>query len=88
MLEVRSPTEYEEVRMPGANLIPPGALRPRLEEVPQDRRVVAFCKTSLCAYEASIILRYNGYGNVWVLDGGMGRLALRKANEQEIASYH
>jgi len=78
LLDARSPQEYEEVRMPGAELIPLGALRQRLDEVPKDRRVVAFCKTSLRAYEASIILRHSGHGNVWVLDGGMAAWPFEK----------
>ncbi len=71
LLDVRSPQEYEEVRIPGEKLIPLGALRGRLEEVPRDGRVVAFCKSSLRAYEAALILQHAGYEDVWVLDGGM-----------------
>ncbi len=78
LLDVRSPQEFEEVRMPGAVLIPLGALRQRLEEVPGDRRVVAFCKSSLRAYEASIILRHHGYDDVWVLDGGLSAWPFEK----------
>ena len=66
------------MRMPGAVLIPLGALRQRLEEVPEDRRVVAFCKSSLRAYEASIILRHHGYDDVWVLDGGLSAWPFEK----------
>lgn len=71
LLDLRSPQEFEEVRIPGANLIPLGALRGRLEEVPRDKKVIAFCKTSLRAYEAALILQSNGYNNIWVLDGGV-----------------
>ncbi len=71
LLDLRSPDEYEELRMPGSSLIPLGALRHRLDEVPRDRTVVAFCKSSLRAYEAWIILKHNGYNDIWVLDGGL-----------------
>lgn len=42
------------------------------------RRAVAFCKTSLRAYEAYIILEHRGYGNVWVLDGGLAAWPFEK----------
>ena len=71
LLDLRSPDEYEELRMPGSSLIPLGVLRHRLDEVPRDRTVVAFCKSSLRAYEAWIILKHNGYNDIWVLDGGL-----------------
>ena len=70
-LDVRSPGEYEQVRLPGATLIPLGALRSRLEEVPRDMPIVAFCKISLRGYEAALILRANGFEDVRVMDGGI-----------------
>ena len=70
-MDVRSPKEFEEVRIPGSTLVPLGALRGRLEDVPRDKKVVAFCKSSLRAYEASLILQHEGYEDVWVLDGGV-----------------
>lgn len=70
-LDVRSPAEYEEIRLPRATLIPLGALRTRLEEVPKDKPVVAFCKISLRGYEAALILKAAGYKDVKVMDGGI-----------------
>jgi len=70
-LDVRSPGEYEQVRLPGATLIPLGALRSRLDEVPRDKPVVAFCKISLRGYEAALILRACGFEDVRVMDGGI-----------------
>lgn len=83
LLDVRSPQEYDEVRIPGSTLIPLGALRGRLEEVPRDRRVIAFCKSSLRAYEASLILQHRGYNNVWVLDGGVAAWPFEKKTGRE-----
>ncbi len=71
LLDVRSPQEFEEVRIPGSTLVPLGALRDRLDDVPKDKKVVSFCKSSLRAYEAALILKHKGYNNVWVLDGGV-----------------
>jgi len=70
-LDARSPAEYEQVRLPGSTLIPLGALRGRLDEVPRDKPVVAFCKISLRGYEAALILRHAGVEDVRVMDGGI-----------------
>ncbi len=71
LLDARSPAEYEQGRIEQATLIPLGALRARADEVPRDTPVVAFCKSSLRAYEAARILHGRGYTNVKVMDGGI-----------------
>lgn len=70
-LDVRSPGEYEQVRLPDSVLIPLGALRGRLHELPKDKEIVAFCKISLRGYEAALILKAAGFTHVKVMDGGV-----------------
>jgi len=70
-LDVRSPGEYEQVRLPGATLIPLGVLRARLDELPRDKTLVTFCQISLRGYEAALILKAAGFQKVCVLDGGV-----------------
>jgi len=70
-LDVRSPAEHEKVRLPGATLIPLGALRERVGELPRDREIVTFCKVSLRGYEAALILRAAGFEKVRMMDGGI-----------------
>ena len=70
-LDVRSPGEYEEVRLPNSTLIPLGALRQRLGELPQDKEIITFCKISLRGYEAALILASAGFKRVRVMDGGV-----------------
>jgi NADPH-dependent 2,4-dienoyl-CoA reductase/sulfur reductase-like enzyme/rhodanese-related sulfurtransferase/two-component sensor histidine kinase len=70
-LDVRSPKEYEQVRLPGSTLIPLGALRGRLAELPRDKEIVTFCKISLRGYEAALILKAAGFQKVRVMDGGV-----------------
>ena len=70
-LDVRSPQEHVDVRLPKSTLIPLGALRKRIEELPRDREIVAFCKVSLRGYEAALILKSAGFTDVKVLDGGV-----------------
>lgn len=77
-LDVRSPQEHAEVRLPKAVLIPLGALRKRLNEIPKDKEIVAFCKISLRGYEAALILKAAGFENVKVLDGGVAMWPFEK----------
>jgi NADPH-dependent 2,4-dienoyl-CoA reductase/sulfur reductase-like enzyme/rhodanese-related sulfurtransferase len=71
LLDVRSPAEYEEVHLPGSVLIPLGALRGRLAELPKDKEIITFCKVSLRGYEAALILQAAGFKDVKVMDGGV-----------------
>src|ERR1035437_7579757 len=71
LLDVRSPAEYQQEHLAGSTLIPLGALRARLNELPQDKDIVAFCKVSLRGYEAARILQGAGFKRVRVMDGGM-----------------
>jgi NADPH-dependent 2,4-dienoyl-CoA reductase/sulfur reductase-like enzyme/rhodanese-related sulfurtransferase len=77
-LDVRSPSEYEQVRLPGATLIPLGALRGRLDELPKHKEIVAFCKISLRGYEAALILKAAGFEKVRVMDGGIAMWPFEK----------
>ncbi len=73
-LDGRSPGEYEEMHLGiGEHLIPLGALRSRLAELPANKNaeIICFCKISLRGYEAEIILRAHGYTNVHVMEGGI-----------------
>ena len=70
-LDVRSQGEYDQVRLPGSTLIPLGALRSRIDELPKNKEIIAFCKISLRGYEAAIILKAAGFENVRVMDGGV-----------------
>ncbi len=70
-LDVRSPGEYEELRLPGSINIPLGTLRARLGELDKSKEVVAFCQISLRGYEAAIILKSAGFEKVRVMDGGI-----------------
>lgn len=83
LLDVRSPDEYKEMRIPCCNHLPLGALRDKLCDVPKDQKVVAYCKTSLRAYEASLILKHHGYEDVVVLDGGVSCWPFEKESDNE-----
>jgi len=78
LLDVRGPAEHKEVRLPGSTLIPLGALRGRLDELPRDKEIIAFCKISLRGYEAALILNAAGFENVRVMDGGIAMWPFEK----------
>lgn len=73
LLDVRSPAEYNEMRIKDERvmLVPLGKLRSVLSELPRDKKMVAFCKTSLRGYEASTILKGGGVKDVAFMDGGL-----------------
>jgi len=71
LLDVSSPREYEEVRLPGARLIPYGALRGRLGELPRDGNIITCSRLCIRGYEAALILQSAGFTRVRVMDGGV-----------------
>ncbi len=83
LLDVRSPAEYQEVRLSGAVSIPLGALRERIGELPKHKPIVAYCSASLRGYEASLILKAARFKNVRVLDGGLAMWPYEKLTPQQ-----
>jgi len=74
LLDARGADEYETLRLGiGETLIPLGAVRKRLVELPTDKNteIICFCKISLRGYEAALILEANGWKNVRVMEGGI-----------------
>ncbi|MGV8079842.1 MAG: FAD-dependent oxidoreductase [Syntrophales bacterium] len=74
VLDARIPEEYEQMRLGiGETLIPPGALRSRLGEIPRDkdREIICYCKISVRGYESALVLQANGWRNVKVMEGGI-----------------
>lgn len=79
LLDVRSPAEYQQMRIEGSTHIPLGALRKRYDELSRELPIVTYCKISLRGYEAALILKHAGFKDVAVMDGGIlmwpGKLA-------------
>ena len=71
LLDVRSPAEHAEVAIEGAMLIPLGILREKLDTLPKDKEIIAFCKISLRGYEAQKILDAAGFEKTGFMDGGI-----------------
>jgi rhodanese-related sulfurtransferase/DNA-binding MarR family transcriptional regulator len=63
VLDVRPEEEYRAGHVPGALSIPVGQLKTRLDELPRNREIVAYCRGPYCvmAVEAVTLLRKKGF---------------------------
>lgn len=72
VLDVRPEREYRAGHIPGARSLPLEALERRLDELPDDQEIVAYCRGPYCVFsdEAVRRLRARGY-EVTRLEGGL-----------------
>lgn len=63
VVDVRPAEEYRAGHVPGARSIPQAELERRLEELPREREIVAYCRGPYCvmALEAVELLRAHGF---------------------------
>ena len=71
LLDVRELPEYKSGTIEGATRYSVDELREFLEEIPEGKKIVAFCEVGLRGYVASRILMQNGFDEVYNLIGGM-----------------
>jgi rhodanese-related sulfurtransferase len=71
LIDVRQPEEWEEVRAPGAVLIPLADVAERIEEIPADDTVYVICKSGGRSAKAAELLRARGIDAVNVAGGTM-----------------
>jgi sulfur-carrier protein adenylyltransferase/sulfurtransferase len=71
VLDVREPHEYEINRLPGATLIPLGALPERFTELDPAREIVCQCRSGVRSARAASFLRDHGFKRVKNLKGGV-----------------
>jgi rhodanese-related sulfurtransferase len=73
MIDVRTPTEFETVHIPGAYNVPLDLLREHRNEIVThvDDDIVLVCRSGQRARAAEEALRRAGQTNVRILDGGM-----------------
>lgn len=71
VLDVRPTEEYLAAHLPFARSIPLNELRQRLDELPKDRSIVAYCRGPYClmAKDAVELLRCEGYAAIHLRDG-------------------
>ncbi len=61
LLDVRTPLEYVTGHIPGAVNIPVDELRNRVQELPRDREIAAYCRVGQRGYLATRMLRQAGF---------------------------
>ncbi|HEY5186990.1 MAG TPA: adenylyltransferase/sulfurtransferase MoeZ [Actinomycetes bacterium] len=73
LVDVREPGEYEIVSIPGSVLIPKGEILDgsALERLPQDKRIVLYCKVGGRSAEALAVVKGAGFANAVHLGGGV-----------------
>ncbi len=73
ILDVRPGTEFEASHLPGAISIPVEQLADRLDELPTDTEIVAYCRGAYCvmAHDAVRILNTHGYRARRAEDGAL-----------------
>lgn len=76
LLDVRTPEEFRELRIPGARLIPIDQLPRRLGEIPAGRPVLVYCAVGARSSQAAGYLAGRGY-RVFNLFGGIFAWQLR-----------
>jgi len=62
VIDVRPTEEYESGHITGAKSIPIHELEQRLDEVPRDRDIVAYCRGPFCAYAHEAVRRLGKAG--------------------------
>ena len=71
LLDVRTPGEFRQARLDGANLIPIDQLLNRLAEVPKDRPILVYCAVGSRSAQVVNYLARQGYPEVYNLYGGI-----------------
>ena len=73
ILDVRTQEEWDAGHIPDATLIPLDQLQTRVNEVPQDKRVVVVCRSGNRSAQGRDILKQAGWTLVTSMAGGMNQ---------------
>jgi molybdopterin/thiamine biosynthesis adenylyltransferase/rhodanese-related sulfurtransferase len=84
LVDVREPAEWDIVRIPGATLIPKGDLPSRLAELPQNKPIVAYCKSGIRSAEALALLKNAGFADAKHVQGGITAWTTQVDKEQPL----
>jgi adenylyltransferase/sulfurtransferase len=73
LIDVREPHEWQIARIPGARLIPLGALEASLDSLRTGRDTIVYCRSGARSAKAVRRLIAAGHDRVWNLAGGVLR---------------
>jgi rhodanese-related sulfurtransferase len=71
LVDVREPSEFQMLRVPGAVLLPLSGFATRYEELPRDRPLLIMCAVGGRSARATDFLRANGYPDATNITGGI-----------------
>lgn len=71
LLDVRTPGEFMQVRIAGAQLIPIDQVIARQGEIPQNRPLVVYCAVGSRSSQVAGYLAQKGYVEVYNMSGGI-----------------
>jgi len=71
ILDVRTQEEFNEGYIEGAVLIPVSELEDRLNELPQDKPIIVYCKSGVRSSTAANLLVENGFIEIYNMTGGI-----------------
>jgi sulfur-carrier protein adenylyltransferase/sulfurtransferase len=84
LVDVREPAEWEIISIPGAVLIPKGELAGRLSELPQDKPVIAYCKTGIRSAESLALLKNAGFADAKHVQGGVSAWSVQVLKDEPL----
>ncbi|QIK38742.1 rhodanese-like domain-containing protein [Caldichromatium japonicum] len=71
LIDIRTPTEMAQGIIPNARLLPMHLVPLRLNEIPNDREAVIYCRSGARSYHVCAYLMQQGYDRVINLRGGI-----------------
>ena len=71
VVDVRTPQEFATGSLPGARNIPVEKVGEKMRDIKKDKPLIVVCATGSRAGKAAAQLRAGGYGEVYVLAGGI-----------------
>jgi rhodanese-related sulfurtransferase len=71
VIDVRPANEYEQAHLPFARSLPLAELRTRLDELPKDKPIVAYCRGPYClmSVDAVRLLQEKGFTALQLREG-------------------
>ncbi|MDA8429568.1 MAG: rhodanese-like domain-containing protein [Geobacteraceae bacterium] len=71
LLDVRTPQESSQARLPGAVLIPINEFERRIREVPKNKTILVYCAVGSRSKPVAEYLSQSGYKDVYNMTGGI-----------------
>lgn len=71
LLDVRTPQEYSQGKLPGSVLIPIGEFERRIREVPKNKTIVVYCAVGSRSKPVAGFLAQQGYKDVYNMTDGI-----------------